>query len=153
MQIHIVKSNESLTTIARAYNTTVNDIVEANDIPNPNNLVVGQAMVIPIVGSFYYVQPGDSLWSIGQKVGVPYQQIASANRISLNQQLYVGFRLYIPQAPKRRAEFNAYVEPRGTSVAPILRVQRTGSSSLFNLPSSIQLSSSSGWIFKGTLIK
>lgn len=120
MQIHIVKSNESLTTIARAYNTTVNDIVEANDIPNPNNLVVGQAMVIPIIGSFYYVQPGDSLWSIGQKVGVPYQQIASANRISLNQQLYVGFRLYIPPAPKRRAEFNAYVEPRGTSVAPVL---------------------------------
>jgi spore germination protein len=120
MQIHVVKSNESLTTIARTYNTTVNDIVEANDIPNPNNLVVGQAMVIPIVGSFYYVQPGDSLWSIGQKTGVPYQQIASVNRISLNQQLYVGFRLYIPQVSKRRAEFNAYVEPRGTSVAPIL---------------------------------
>jgi spore germination protein len=120
MQIHVVKSNESLTTIARTYNTTVNDIVEANDIPNPNNLVVGQAMVIPIVGSFYYVQPGDNLWSIGQKTGVPYQQIASVNRISLNQQLYVGFRLYIPQASKRRAEFNAYVEPRGTSVAPIL---------------------------------
>lgn len=120
MQIHVVKSNETLTTIARAYNTTVNDIVEANDIPNPNNLVVGQAMVIPIVGSFYYVQPGDNLWSIGQKTGVPYQQIASVNRISLNQQLYVGFRLYIPPAPKRRGEFNAYVEPRGTSVAPIL---------------------------------
>ncbi|MEH7272618.1 glycoside hydrolase family 18 protein [Neobacillus vireti] len=120
MQIHIVKSNESLTTIARVYNTTVDDIVQANDIPNPNNLVVGQAMVIPIAGSFYYVQPGDSLWSIGQKTGVPYQQIASVNRISLNQQLYVGFRLYIPPAPKRRAEFNAYVEPRGTSVAPIL---------------------------------
>ncbi|NYE09683.1 spore germination protein [Bacillus niacini] len=120
MQIHVVRANESLTTIARAYNTTVNDIVEANDIPNPNNLVVGQAMVIPIVGSFYYVQPGDSLWSIGQKVGVPYQQIASANRISLNQQLYVGFRLYIPPRPKRRGEFNAYVEPRGTSVSPIL---------------------------------
>ncbi len=120
MQIHVVKSNESLTTIARAYNTTVNDIVEANDIPNPNNLVVGQALVIPIVGSFYYVQPGDSLWSIGQKTGVPYQQIASVNRISLNQQLYVGFRLYIPTSPKRRGEFNAYVEPRGTSVAPAL---------------------------------
>lgn len=120
MQIHVVKRNESLTTIARAYNTTVNDIVEANDIPNPNNLVVGQAMVIPIVGSFYYVQPGDSLWSIGQKTGVPYQQIASVNRISLNQQLYVGFRLYIPPAPRRRGEFNAYVEPRGTSVAPAL---------------------------------
>lgn len=120
MQIHVVQRNQSLTTIARTYQTTVNDLIEANDIPNPNNLVIGQALVIPIVGSFYFVQPGDSLWSISQKVGVPYQQIATINRISLNQQLSIGYRLYIPARPKRRAEFNAYVEPRGTSVAPIL---------------------------------
>jgi spore germination protein len=120
MQIHIVQRNESLTTIARAYQTTVNDIVEANDIPNPNNLVVGQAMVIPIVGRFYYVQPGDSLWSISQKVGVPYQQIATVNQLQVNQPLRVGLRLYIPQRPKTKAEFNAYVEPRGTTVATAL---------------------------------
>lgn len=120
MQIHVVQRNQSLTTIARTYQTTVNDLVEANDIPNPNNLVIGQALVIPIVGSFYFVQPGDSLWSISQKVGVPYQQLATINRISLNQQLPVGYRLYIPPRTKRKAEFNAYVEPRGTSVAPIL---------------------------------
>lgn len=120
MQIHVVQRNDSLTTIARAYQTTVNDIVEANDIPNPNNLVIGQAMVIPIVGSFYYVQPGDSLFSISRKTGVPYQQIAAVNRIPTNQPLNVGLRLYIPQRPKRNAEFNAYVEPRGTTVAPAL---------------------------------
>ncbi|OLS33477.1 LysM peptidoglycan-binding domain-containing protein [Bacillus sp. MRMR6] len=120
MQIHVVQRNESLTTIARAYQTTVNDIVEANDIPNPNNLVVGQAMVIPIVGSFYYVQSGDSLWSISQKVGIPYQQLAEINQLQTNQPLRVGLRLYIPQRPKTRAEFNAYVEPRGTTVAPAL---------------------------------
>ncbi|MGX6446415.1 glycosyl hydrolase family 18 protein [Neobacillus sp. K501] len=120
MQIHVVQRNQSLTTIARTYQTTVNDLIEANDIPNPNNLVIGQALVIPIVGSFYFVQPGDSLWSISQKVGVPYQQLATINRISLNQQLPVGYRLYIPPRTKRRAEFNAYVEPRGTSVTPIL---------------------------------
>lgn len=120
MQIHVVQRNQSLTTIARTYQTTVNDLIEANDIPNPNNLVIGQALVIPIVGSFYFVQPGDSLWSISQKVGVPYQQLATINRISLNQQLPIGYRLYIPPRSKKRAEFNAYVEPRGTSVAPIL---------------------------------
>ncbi len=103
MQIHIVKSNESLTTIAQAYNTTVNDIVEANDIPNPNNLVVGQAMVIPIVGSFYYVQPGDSLWSIGQKTGVPYQQIASVNRISLKPTALCWFSSLYPTSTKKKS--------------------------------------------------
>ncbi|MGF6953069.1 spore germination protein [Neobacillus sp. B4I6] len=120
MQIHVIKRNESLTTIARTYHTTVQDIVEANDLPNPNNLVIGQSLVIPIIGHFYFVQPGDSLFSISRKVGVPYQQLATINRINVNQPLNVGFRLYIPQGKKRNAEFNAYVEPRGTTVAPIL---------------------------------
>ncbi|MED4207546.1 glycoside hydrolase family 18 protein [Neobacillus mesonae] len=120
MQIHIVKQNETLTTIAQTYHTTVNEITEANDLPNPNNLVIGQAIVIPIIGRFYFVQQGDTLYSIGQKFGVPYQQLASINRIPVNQPLYVGLRLYIPQGRKRNAEFNAYVEPRGTTVAPVL---------------------------------
>ncbi|MEO2077894.1 MAG: glycoside hydrolase family 18 protein [Bacillus sp. (in: firmicutes)] len=120
MQIHVIRRNESLTSIARAYQTTVNDIVEANELPNPNDLVIGQSIVIPIIGRFYFVQPGDSLFSIARKVGIPYQELASINRINVNQPLNVGFRLYIPQGKKRNAEFNAYVEPRGTTVAPVL---------------------------------
>ncbi len=120
MQIHVIKQNESLTTIARTYHTTVQDIVEANDLPNPNNLVIGQAIVIPIVGHFYFVQPGDSLTTIARRFRVTAQQLASVNRISINQPLQAGYRLYIPPSPKRRAEFNAYVEPRGTSVPPVL---------------------------------
>ena len=83
MQIHVVQRNESLTTIARTYHSTVNDIVEANELPNPNNLVIGQAIVIPIIGKFYYVQAGDTLFSIGQKFGVTSQQLATVNRIQL----------------------------------------------------------------------
>src|SRR5689334_19783478 len=95
MQIHVIKSNESLTTIARTYHTTVNDIVEANDLPNPNNLVIGQSIVIPIIGQFYFVQSGDSLYSIARKFGVTAQSLASVNRLNVNQPLNVGFRLYI----------------------------------------------------------
>jgi spore germination protein len=120
VQIHVVQRNESLDSIAKAYRTTVQDIVEANDIPNPKNLVVGQSMVIPIIGRFYTVKAGDSLYSIAQKFGVTAQQLATANRIPVNQRLQVGFRLYIPQGRKRKAEFNGYVEPRGSSVAPSL---------------------------------
>jgi spore germination protein len=120
MQIHVVKSNESLATIARTYHTTVQDIIEANELPNPNNLVIGQAMVIPIIGHFYFVQSGDSLYTIARKFGISPQELAKINRINASQPLNVGVRLYIPQGPKRNAEFNAYVEPRGTTVAPVL---------------------------------
>lgn len=120
MQIHVVKRNETITTIARSYGTTVNDIVEANELPNPNNLVIGQAIVIPIIGQFYTVRQGDSLYTIARKFGLTPQRLASVNRISINQPLQIGFRLYIPQGRKSRREFNGYVEPRGTSVAPEL---------------------------------
>ncbi|AIM16576.1 MULTISPECIES: glycoside hydrolase family 18 protein [Neobacillus] len=120
MQIHVIRPNETLSSIARTYQTTVQDIIEANELPNPNDLVVGQSIVIPIVGRFYFVQQGDSLFSIGRRFGIPYQELARINRIPANQPLSVGLRLYIPQGRKRNAEFNAYVEPRGTSVAPEL---------------------------------
>ncbi|MFB6469579.1 glycosyl hydrolase family 18 protein [Cytobacillus sp. Hz8] len=120
MQIHVVQRNQTLTGIAQAYSTTVNDIVEANELPNASSLVVGQALVIPIVGSFYWVQRGDTLWSIARKFNISYQQLATVNRISTNQVLQVGMRLYIPPRPKTRAEFNGYVEPRGATVDPNL---------------------------------
>ena len=120
MQIHVIQRNQSLSGIAQAYSTTVDEIVRVNELPNPTDLVIGQSIVIPIVGSFYWVQPGDSLWSISQKFGLSAQQLATINRIQVNQALQVGYRLYIPARRKRSAEFNAYVEPRGATVSPIL---------------------------------
>lgn len=120
MQIHVVERGQTLTTIARTYGTTVNDIVEANELPNPNDLVIGQAMVIPIVGSFYFVRAGDSLFSIARRFGTTPEELARINGIQANQPLNVGFRLYIPPGRKRAGDFNAYVEPRGTTVAPVL---------------------------------
>lgn len=119
MQIHVVQQGQTLYGIAQAYNTTVNDLVEANQIPNPNQLVVGQTLVIPIIGSFYWVQPGDSLFSIAQRFGLNYQELASINGIPVNFPLNVGFRLYIPPRSKLTKEINAYVEPRD-SVTPAL---------------------------------
>ncbi|SEN95034.1 spore germination protein [Mesobacillus persicus] len=120
MQIHVIQPGDSLTTIARTYGSSVTDIVEANEIPNPNNLVVGQTVVIPIIGSFYWVQQGDSLYSIARRFNINYQELARINGIPVDRPLQVGFRLYIPQRPKVPTETNAYVEPRGNTVAPAL---------------------------------
>lgn len=70
MQIHVVQRNETVATLAKQYRTTAADIIKTNDLPNPNNLVAGQAIVIPIVGSFYTVKQGDNLYSIARRFGV-----------------------------------------------------------------------------------
>jgi spore germination protein len=120
MQIHVVQAGQSILEIARIYNSTVAAIVGANEIPNPNQLVVGQAMVIPIVGSFYFVQPGDNLYSIARRYGINYQTLAQVNRVPTTRPLPIGLKLYIPPRPRRKAEINAYVEPLGGRVSPAL---------------------------------
>lgn len=126
MQIHVVGPGQSLFGIAAAYNTTVDELITANELPNPNRLVIGQALVIPIQGQFYWVQPGDSLWSISQRFGLSYQELAAINGISVNVPLMIGTRLYIPPRPKSSAEFNAYVEPLGGTVTPALENSARG---------------------------
>jgi spore germination protein len=120
LQIHVVQPNQTLFGIAQAYSISPSEIQTANQIPNPDNLVVGQTIVIPIVGQFYWVQAGDSLWSIGQKFNIDYQELARINSINPNQPLSIGLRIYIPPSPKSRAEFNAYVEPFGQTVSQAL---------------------------------
>jgi spore germination protein len=117
MQIHVVQSGQTLYGISQAYGVTVQRIAEANQISPQNSLVVGQALVIPIVGRYHWVQPGESLFTISRIFGIPVATIASVNRINPAQPLQVGLRLYIPPAPKRNAEVNAYIEPRGETVA------------------------------------
>jgi len=43
---HIVAKNETLSEIAKRYNTTVNRLVKANGIPNKNKIFVGQELII-----------------------------------------------------------------------------------------------------------
>lgn len=125
MQIHVVGQGESLWQIAETYNSSVQNIVQVNQISEQEKLVIGQALVIPIVGSFYWVRQGDTLWSIGQKFGINYLSLAQVNGIDPNSSLSPGLRLYIPPTPKIEAEINAYIEPRGTTVSqPLLNSAR-----------------------------
>jgi len=120
VQIHVVTQGETLFSIANTYNTTAAAISDANELDAPNNLVVGQALVIPIVGQFYFVQPGDTLYSIGNQFGISYQELAQINNISPDMTLSVGLRLYIPPAPKRAITSYAYLEPFGDTVSETL---------------------------------
>lgn len=120
MQIHVVKSGDSLYSIANTYGTTYQAINEANELDNPNQLVVGQSLVIPIIGQFYYVQPGDSLYSVAQQFNLSFQELATINNIDPNSPLTVGMRLYIPEQIEPTIESNAYIEPFGDSVSSTL---------------------------------
>src|SRR5699024_442521 len=106
--------------IADTYGSTPTDIIDANELDTPNNLVVGQALVIPIVGQFYFVQQGDSLYSIAQQFGLTAEQLAQINNIPVGGTLTVGTQLYIPEQSKPEITSNTYIEPTGEEVSQTL---------------------------------
>ncbi|MGO4499179.1 LysM peptidoglycan-binding domain-containing protein [Paenibacillus sp. 2RAB27] len=120
MQIHVVQKGQTLYRISQTYGVSVEEVAEANELTPSQSLVIGQALVIPIVGSYYWVQPGEGLYRIAQKLGIDLDALASANGLTLYQTLPSGFRLYIPPPPRKQAEVNAYIEPRGADVSPVL---------------------------------
>ena len=45
---HIVEAGDTLYDLAQKYDTTIEAIVEANDLPDPNSLKLGQKLIIPL---------------------------------------------------------------------------------------------------------
>ncbi|GIO24277.1 LysM peptidoglycan-binding domain-containing protein [Oceanobacillus sp. J11TS1] len=120
MQIYVVQQGDTLDQIAATYGSSVQDIINANELNAPNQLVIGQALVIPIIGEFYFVQPGDTLSSVAARFNISVEELATVNGMNANQIIYPGFRLYIPPGPKEPITSNAYIEPMGEEVSQTL---------------------------------
>lgn len=126
MQIHVVAPGQTLFGISQAYDVPVAVLIETNEIPNPDSLVVGQTIVIPIWGRYHWIQPGESIYLISQRYNVPMDEIIRINQITDPTQLQVGTRLYIPQAPRPVKDVGAYIDPDITGAASPEEVDRVG---------------------------
>lgn len=96
MVIHVVQSGETLWQIASRYNVGMNAIVQINELANPNQLVVGQSLVIPVHSTSHIVKYGETLWLIAQQYGVTINTIVQANQLTDPNLLYPGTTLIIP---------------------------------------------------------
>ena len=97
-KVYIVQSGDTLWSIARRFNTTVNDLISANQLTS-NILLIGQTLKIPTLPNegetTYIVQSGDTLWSIANRYGTTINAIILANNL-VNDRLLIGQRLIIP---------------------------------------------------------
>ncbi|WP_203363644.1 LysM peptidoglycan-binding domain-containing protein [Bacillus sp. REN10] len=116
MIIHVVKRGETLWSIANRYRVNVSQLIAANGLPNPNQLVIGQSIIIPSMVRRHTVRAGESLWQIARRYGVTVAAIAQANKMSSTANLNTGDMLLIPA--------RTYTVQRGESLQQI--AQRFG---------------------------
>lgn len=101
--IYKVKRGDNLSRIARNYNTTVDEIVSINDIPNPSMISIDQEILMPQgvslgnTRSSYTVKPGDTLGKIASRHNTSYQKLAKINNISDPNMIRVNQDILLPE--------------------------------------------------------
>jgi len=109
---HIVQPGQGLYRIGLIYGVSTADLMAANGLSNPDQIYVGQVLVIPAPGSapavapaapapvatggVHVVQVGETLFRIGQRYGVTVADLVAANGLLNAAQIYAGQQLTIP---------------------------------------------------------
>jgi len=105
-KIHTVSKGENLSKIARQYNTSVDDIVSANDIPNPSLISIDQELVIPAgiippSGPTYKVKKGDTLNEIAKSHNTSWHTLARLNDLTDPNLIIAGQDLMLPDTYRK----------------------------------------------------
>jgi murein DD-endopeptidase MepM/ murein hydrolase activator NlpD len=101
--IYIVQPGDTLSSIASRFNVSVNDLMTANDITNPNLLNAGQELVIPglegVTGVLdtELINFGDSYRGLVRRTQVPVLLLRKLNRIVSPTEFYVGASMIVPK--------------------------------------------------------
>ena len=133
MITHVVKEGETLYMIARRYGTTVDAIVRANQLTNPDQLTVDQRLEIPVEAPpgemprprnyvLKTIQPGDTFWLLSQRYGTTMATLEALNPELDPRRLTPGTQIRVPFIPPRAIA--SYIVQPGDTLWAIAR--RTG---------------------------
>ena len=122
---YVVKSGDTLWSIAKKYGVSVDELKEKNNL-NSNALSINQVLLIPTVleevpeeetGEYYTVVSGDTLYSIANKYGLTVDELKSLNNLSSNL-LSVGQRLLVKPTTASTTE-ETYTVKKGDNLYQI----------------------------------
>ncbi len=135
----IIKRGDTLSNIAIEYGTTVDRLIELNNISNPNLIFAGNVLLVPINDgkkqlTTYTVKRGDTLGSIAKRYGVTVQELVNINNIKNPNLIYVGQVLTIPSASNQH-DLNhiLYTVRRGNTLYQIARRYNTSIAQIVRL--------------------
>ncbi len=95
---YVVEPGDSLYKIAAKFNSTVENILKFNYIPNPNILSVGKKLTIPLSppeAIIHTVKPGDTVYLIAKRYGTSVENIIKFNYLTNPSLIFPGQHLVV----------------------------------------------------------
>lgn len=104
VKIYTVQSGDTVSGIATKNNITMNTILWANDLSNPDDIKPGdQIFILPVAGISYVVKQGDTLESIALKYKAEKDKIIAYNELPADGTIETGSLIIIPDGRKEGA--------------------------------------------------
>ncbi len=112
----VVRPGDTLTAISKRHGISIADLVDINDLADPNRIYAGQRLSVeeqpepaasssaPPAERTHQVRSGEHLTGIARHYGVSISAIVAANEIADPSRIFVGQRLTIPGLTMPRAE-------------------------------------------------
>jgi len=121
-QVHVVKSGDTLTAIAREFGVNVNDLAKDNDIKKGQTLRLGQKINGPSSAQkAYVVQTGDTMFAIARRFGVTAAALAEENGLSIDGSIRAGQKLLLPDGYNDKGPTKTTTVVPGTAApAPVI---------------------------------
>ena len=99
---YLIKEGETLEDIASKFNTSVDMILNINDMYSREYLRAGEEIIVPknqeSYFTYYTVNQGDSLYQIARKYNINPSLLALLNGLNMEDYIYPNQRLIIPKS-------------------------------------------------------
>jgi murein DD-endopeptidase MepM/ murein hydrolase activator NlpD len=127
--IYIVQAGDTLSSIAYLFDTTVNDILAINEIQNPDSLAIGASLNIPgfegVSGilDIKTIRISENMSSICKSNQISADMLATINRITSPEELFIGSNLIVPVAIEARTFAPLKTLPIGQAILDLAIAQ------------------------------
>jgi murein DD-endopeptidase MepM/ murein hydrolase activator NlpD len=115
--VYIVQTGDTLSLIAIRFGISTQDLIDSNQITDPNAITAGTKLIIPglegIQGTLVtdLVPLGSSLKGFSIKYQIPIEKLTKLNRITSPFEFYAGNNMIIPQTENNNSIAAAYNLP------------------------------------------
>lgn len=135
---YILGKNESLSNVAKKYNTSVKVLQDINNLYCLDDLREGMEIVVPTESknyfNYYVVEQGDSLYGIARKYNINPELLANINGLDDDDYIYPNQQILIP-----KNGYSYYITAEGDTVEEVIRAFNSNRDKFLNENKTIYL--------------